>query len=84
MSPDDTEVPRVDTTPKHYSPSDVLEILKLLAEGDITDEQVDAYEEDANRMRAYAVVAKQRSLTEVEQQLVDEAGARLAEEALPL
>src|SRR4051812_19174983 len=39
------------------------------------------YEEDANRMRAYAAVAKERALTEDEQRLVDEVGFRLAKEA---
>jgi hypothetical protein len=62
----------------------VLETLKLLSKGDISDEQLEVYEEDGNRIRAYAAVARHRALTSEEQSMVDEIGARLAEEARKL
>ena len=63
---------------------DVIEFLKLLEKGEISDEQMEAYLVDANRMRVYAVLAKQRALSAEEQQQVDEIGTRLAEEARQL
>ena len=62
----------------------MLETLKLLAGGNISDDQLDAYEEDASRLRVYAAVTKQRALTEDEQRAVDEIGRRLDAEAQSL
>ena len=45
---------------------------------------LNAYEEDASRLRAYAAVAKQRALSEDEQRAVDEIGRRLDAEAQSL
>jgi hypothetical protein len=81
-TPKDSEFEKL--PPRHWSPLDVIEILKLLAKGDITDEELETYTEDANRMRAYAAVAKQRALTDEEQQRVDEVGRRLSLEAKKL
>ena len=78
------EVPKIATSPHHFNPQDVIEILKLLEKGEITDEQMEDYLVDANRMRAYAALTKQRPLTDLEQQQVDEIGARLTEEARQL
>ena len=64
-----------------YSPRDVLETLKLLSKGDLTGEQMDVYEENAGRLRAYAAVLKSRALTEPEQEVVNEIGRRLDAEA---
>ena len=67
-----------------YNPADVLEILKLLAKGDLSDEQLDAYEQDRGRLRAYAAVAKTRALTAAEQEVVNEIGGRLTLEVKAL
>jgi hypothetical protein len=78
------EIPTGELPPpvkSHYTPKEVLKFLKLLSQGDISDEALEEYEQDANRMRAYAALAKQRDLTDEEQRLVDEVGARLAKEA---
>ena len=84
-APEDTSKPAAIGPPKrHYTPIEVIEILKLLEKGEISDEQMEAYLVDAERMRVYAVLAKQRALSAEEQQQVDEVGARLAEEARQL
>jgi len=67
-----------------YTPLEVREILKLLAEGDLSEEQLDAYAEDDGRLRTYAAAAKQRALTVEEQAAVDEIGRRLDAEAASL
>ena len=64
-----------------YTPAGVLESLKLLADADLTDEELEAYEEDASRLRTYAATLKQRPLTADEQRVVDEIGQRLDAEA---
>ena len=78
-----TKVAAADS-PVHYNPMTVLETLKLLSKGDISDDALEVYEEDGNRIRAYAAIAKQRALTSEEQAMVDEIGTRLAEEARKL
>ena len=67
-----------------YTPIEVCELLKLLAEGDLSEEQLDAYAEDDGRLRTYAAIAKQRVLTSEEQAAVDEIGRRLDAEAATL
>ena len=83
-APVGTSVGLTSVGPTHYAPMAVLETLKLLSKGDISDEQLEVYEEDGNRIRTYAAVARQRALTSEEQDMVDEIGARLAEEARKL
>ena len=78
-----TKVAAVES-PVHYNPMTVLETLKLLSKGDISDDALEVYEEDGNRIRAYEAIAKQRTLTSEEQAMVDEIGTRLAEEARKL
>ena len=78
-----TKVAAVES-PVHYNPMTVLETLKLLSKGDISDDALEVYEEDGNRIRAYAAIAKQRPLTAEEQAMVNEIGTRLAEEARKL
>ena len=84
-----TSVGRVDAAFKPlkvrtYTPIEVRELLKLLAEGDLSEEQLDAYAEDDGRLRTYAALAKQRALTIDEQAAVDEIGRRLDAEAASL
>ena len=72
-----TKVATVES-PVHYNPMTVLETLKLLSKGDISDDALEVYEKDGNRIRAYAAIAKQRTLTSEEQAMVDEIGTRLS------
>ena len=67
-----------------YEPSDVLETLKLLSKGDLSDEQLDIYEQDKGRLRVFVALKKQRQLTEDEQATVNEIGLRLDVEVAQL
>lgn len=70
-TPEDIAKAAATPAPVHHTPTSVLETLKLLSKGDISDEQLETYEEDANRMRAYAALVKTRALTLEEQLMVD-------------
>jgi hypothetical protein len=79
------EAPEVIPEPdKIYDPADILKTLKLLKKGNLTEEQLEGYEEAAGRLRAYAALKKQRPLKVEEQVLVDEIGGRLDKEAKEL
>lgn len=71
-------------TPDKFTPESVLELIKLLNTGDISDEAREEYEADAAKMSAFAVIAKQRPLSASEQEIVDVIGRRLADEAREL
>ena len=40
----------------NYDPHEVRKTLKLLAEGDLTEEQLEEYEKDDGRLRAYVAL----------------------------
>ena len=62
----------------------MLETLKLLSKGDLSDEQLDMYEQDKGRLRVFVALKKQRQLTEDEQATVNEIGLRLGVEVAQL
>lgn len=55
------------STEHHFTPGQVLELLKSLNTGDISDEAKEEYEADAAKMHAYEALASQRKLTDPEQ-----------------
>ena len=59
-------------------------MLKLFSKGDLSDEQLDMYEQDKGRLRVFVALKKQRQLTEDEQATVNEIGLRLGVEVAQL